>query len=164
MAIISQETFAKFTEEEKREIKRLYNDEEQCYSVFKVWHLLEELFDKENLNQPETDTTALSKEKQVKIIEYCRNRYNELVQYFSLAKSMDDVEDVTNDFAEMCINDVEEINSELSNFSLVYDQIMVYGYVTPYGVVLDKNVSCNSFDEEDTIYEVDIDARTIHQC
>lgn len=160
MAVISKETWDKFTKEEKKEIKRLYSDDEICYTKFMVWHLLAELFGKDTLTLEDTDTDkdTLSKEKQDKIIEYCRNKLYEVKEYLSLAKSFEDMNNIMKNFEGAYINDVEHLNHNVANFSLVYDNIMIFGYVTPCGVALDTNVSYNNGSD---IYEVDINARTI---
>ena len=161
MAIISKETWDKFTKEEKDTIMRMYNDEQTCYDKYSVWFMLSELFGDENLNLTKIkhNEKTLSKEKQDKIVDYCRNKLNEVKEYLSLAKSIDDVENITNDFAEAYINDSEEIGDNVFSFSLIFDQIMIFGYVTPCGVSLDTNVSYNNGTD---IYEVDINARTIN--
>ena len=171
MAIISQETWDKFTEEEKSEFRKIYNEISTDYQNAKKQGYVEksdEIFDrliqleifygKENL---QTETNPLSKEEQKKIIDYCKNKFNEVKRYLSSAKSLHDVESIVNLFAEASINDAEEINSEIANFTLIFDQIMLYGYVTPCGVVFDTNVSYCSNDDNGTIYEVDINTITI---
>lgn len=164
MAIISKETWSKFTKEEQDKLIRLYTDEQTCYDKYSVWFMLQEFFGEENLNQTEMENGkhVLSKEEQDKIIGYCRNKLNEVREYLSLAKSIDDVGDALNDFAEAYINDSEEIGENVYSFSFVFDQIMIYGYVTPCGVVLDTNVSYSDIcSDNNDIYEVDINARTI---
>lgn len=158
MAVISQETWNKFTKEEKDKLISMYNDEKICRDKSSVWWMLSTLFG-DVLKQTEIiEKEPLSKEKQEKIIAYCQNKLNEVKTYLSNAKSITDVESLENDFAEAYMNDIEEISHDVATFSLVFDRIMLFGYVTPFGVTFDTNVSYNNGNE---IYNVDINAKTI---
>ena len=100
----------------------------------------------------------MEKEMTDKILSYCKNKRYEVAQYLINARTIKDIEEMEECFAEAHLNDTEEINTDIAFFSLIFDRIMLFGYVTPCGVALDTKLTYN---DNNAIYEVDLWSETI---
>lgn len=108
-----------------------------------------------------SNTINLSKEEETKIIKYCRNKLYEVKSYLDNCKSIEQVENTLKDFAEADFTDSEKIDDDIHHFTFIFDQIMISGYVTLYGVMLSKIVSYNTFNDNCDLYCVDIENHKI---
>lgn len=120
-----------------------------------------------NMNEVKVITNMVNKNEiddktKKDILKYCKTQLYEVEQYLIGAKTIDDVEKRMQDFAECNWSHDYQINDEktypndnISYFSFIFDQILIDGYVTPFGVILSKEVVYNTFDEDCTLYKVD---------
>lgn len=122
-----------------------------------------------NMEIDNNNNTHLSKEEENNILTYCKNKLYEMQTYIKDFTNIEELYNyIENGFAECNWSDDTQINDDekqpnhnIHNFTFVFDQIMIDGYITPYGTILSKIVTYNPFNEEGDLYSVNTDTNEI---
>lgn len=100
------------------------------------------------------EKTNLSRKEELEIVSDCKNKIYEMADMLQSAKTIDEVYNIVHDLDDCDWTDDTKINDNISHFTFIFHNIMIDGYVTPYGIILSKKVEYNPFNEDGDIYYV----------